>query len=770
MQKVFFGFPEHPADVVDSIMSGIQQYRDGRATRKVIPWNQLDGFTVHIIESIREAIRQCDYALFDVTSLNANVCYEIGFAAGLGKPVSLLLNSSVKDALLSQAQFGVFDTQRLKLYRNGSDISKLIDQTQDPFYLAPPPIELRHESPVFLQDFAAKNEFAVAYAAAVTEAGFHARTHDPEEDVRLPLHRAHREIASSAGVFLSLLPHHIVDSDHHNLRAYLLAGLADGLAVPHLILKYHDMIPPFDLRDDITALNDLGDLPLAVDHLKPSILEALQRYRAPKRIFATSHLSQLSVGSSVAENEFRRLDSYFIETREYFRALRGDAQLVVGKKGTGKTAIFWQLREKLHSNRANVVLDLRPDGYHLRKLNELVSVHFSEATHSHTMTAFWEYVLLLEIGHKLIEDAEFLVGRDARVREPYEALMRIYKDWDEAREGDFPERLLRLIKRLRTDLDLHIEDGSKQILTTPQITELIFKHDIRALRDAIIRYLALKQRTYILVDNLDKGWSATGVTTTDTTLVQALIDAGRKIQRDALRKDLQVNVCVFLRDDVYEFLMRDAADRGKDVPIRINWTDNDALLNLVNSRLVVSSGELAVDPPLQWENIASPFIGGQPSFDHIVHHAMHRPRAVLDIIELCLSNAAQAGHQVITADDMSKSLRSYSIELMQNFNFEVADVYPLADRAIYNFRNDTGIFEADEAYQILQSHIGEDADVQSLFDILLWYGFFGVKSKDGRDFYIFDVGENLDLLKAQAIDMHPARIVIHPMFRLALHQ
>ncbi|MBE9188768.1 hypothetical protein IQ270_30135, partial [Microcoleus sp. LEGE 07076] len=314
-----------------------------------------------------------------------------------------------------QAELGIFDTQRLKQYRNGADVSNLIDQTQDPFYQAPSPSELRHETPAYFQNFLSKTEFAAIYLLSLKESGLHYREHDPEEDVRLPLMRAHREVASSAGVFLSLIPSHVVDSEYHNLRAYLLAGLADGLGIPHLILKYGDFTPPFDLRDDVTPLPALNVLQEKVEAFRPQVMEALQKYRAPRRTISTSHLTQLSIGASAAENELRRLDSYFLETREYYRALRGEAQLVVGRKGTGKTAIFWQLREKLKSNRANFVLDLRPEGFDLKKLNELVAQHFSEATHSHTMTAFWEYVLLLEIAGRLIEDDEVLLGRDSRI-------------------------------------------------------------------------------------------------------------------------------------------------------------------------------------------------------------------------------------------------------------------------------------------------------------------------------------------------------------------
>ena len=770
MEMIFLGFPAAPSELSDSIEAGIKNYRNRQAAKRLLPWTELYGEAVHLVDSIRAAVKDSARCIFDITVPNANVFFEIGLAAGLGKPITLLVNSGIKDAMASQAALGIFDTQRLKLYLNGADVANLIDQSTDPYYTAESAGELKNEAPVYYQRLQSKIEFDTVYLTSIGALGLHHREHDPEEDWRLPLSRAHREVAASAGVYLSLLPDHIVGSESHNLRAYLLAGLCDGLGVPHLILRYGDFIAPFDLRDDIVPVSDLDGIVGHVDEFHKKVLEAFQAYRAPKRRISTSNLTRLSVGASTAENEFRRLETYFVETREYYRALRGEAQLVVGRKGTGKTAIFWQIAEKLKSNRANLVLDLRPDGFHLRKLNELIAANFSEATHSHTMTAFWEYVLLLEMAHRVLEDDEFMIGRDRRLETPYRHLESIYEDWDSSREGDFPERLLRLIKRLQTDLSSYVEEGQRIILTTPQITEIVFKNDIRRLRDAVLQYLEFKTQTSILVDNLDKGWNATGVTNADTMLVQALIDAGRKLQRDGLKRDVEITFCIFLRDDVYEFLIANANDRGKETAIKITWTDDTPLLTLLNQRLSASSAELGLPKSLQWADIAVPYIGGEKSFSFLARHAMHRPRALIDIVELAISIAAQAGHQLLTADDIQKAVESYSVELLQGINFEIADIFPAAARVVYSFVGTEDKFDPERAAAKLAEYIGDDGDVQRLFDILLWFGFFGVQNAKGKDVFIFDVGENLDLLKGQAQGTEHPKVVLHPMFRLALQR
>ena len=78
-------------------------------------------------------------------------------------------------------------------------------------------------------------------------------------------------------------------------------------------------------------------------------------------------LERLNLGASAAENELQELGYYFLETDEFRRTLRGEIKVVAGRKGSGKTALFAQLRDNLREDRSNVILDLRPEGFQLLK-------------------------------------------------------------------------------------------------------------------------------------------------------------------------------------------------------------------------------------------------------------------------------------------------------------------------------------------------------------------------------------------------------------------
>ena len=768
MRDAFYGYPAEPLELVDNIKAGIETFRGWRRTTKLRPWTEFDGTSSPIVKDVVRAIQECEASFFDITVPNPNVFYEIGYAVGLGKPIFLTLFEAWKGGIQRQVELGLFDTHRLKRYRNGDDLANIVRDAREPYQQSPPGITVDQTQPIFFQHHLEKIEFATSYFSAVKAQKLGLRTYDPAEDHRLPLDRAFREINSSGGAYLSLIPQTINGAEEHNLRAYLLAGIADGAGVPRAVLKYLDFTAPFDLRDGVVTVRDRSDIQTAVVDLVARIHERQQQMRVPARPLARSHLMNLSLGATAAENERLVLDHYFLETREFKRTLRGEARLVVGRKGVGKTAIFWQVRNRIRANRANLVLDLRPEGFQLRKLSEVIADSFSEATHSHTMTIFWEYVLYLELAHKILEDDYAVYARDSRLTGPYEKLRDAYENVDEFREGDFPERLLRLINRLRQELEGTGGIRAGKILTTPELTEVIYKTDFPRLRDIIVGYVALKKQTLVLIDNLDRGWTTAGVTTSDVRIVQCLMDAGRRIERAAGKSNVQISTVIFLRDDVYHWLINEASDRGKDSTVWVQWREPILLLQLVEARLQSACVELGIEPPLKFCDIAEGNVEGELIFDYLVRHCLRRPRSLLDIIELCLSNAALAGRTKITGDDAKRAVSSYSTDMLRDLNYEIRDVAPDADRIIYSYANESVRLDKRNIERIANRQLKDSGASERFVRMMLWFGFFGVIGSNGDENYIFDHGEDVQLLLSHAGKANNPIFCIHPLFRSAL--
>lgn len=146
-------------------------------------------------------------------------------------------------------------------------------------------------------------------------------------------------------------------------------------------------------------------------------------------------LDQVYCGDPTAENEAAQLDNYFLETEQFRRTMSGDLNIVLGRKGSGKSAIFIQARDKVRSNRNNVVVDLAPEGFQLIKLKEFVLEQLSLGTRKELIAAFWEYIIWLEIAYKLLEKDERLARNDLRLLAQYDRLQTAYRQRAEGYGG-----------------------------------------------------------------------------------------------------------------------------------------------------------------------------------------------------------------------------------------------------------------------------------------------------------------------------------------------
>jgi len=69
-----------------------------------------------------ESIQAAKCLVADVTVLNFNVSYEIGYAIGAGKRVVLIRNEAIESDYNERSIVGVFDTLGFKNYQNSDDL------------------------------------------------------------------------------------------------------------------------------------------------------------------------------------------------------------------------------------------------------------------------------------------------------------------------------------------------------------------------------------------------------------------------------------------------------------------------------------------------------------------------------------------------------------------------------------------------------------------------------------------------------------------------
>ena len=389
---VFVAYPSAEPALAGTVMDGVR--RANALPLPVIyePWPFNDVPGTPLVSPILEKIGDSPFVVAEIAYLNLNVVYEIGFAIGRRKRVFLIRHVGTPGDREIAKAVGIFDTLGYHEYKDQEDLKNRLAA-----HIEAVPLEfstaLNRKSRVYLIEPPNRCDDVAIMVSRIKKAGYgRYRSFTPDEDSRLSATDAIRQVAESSGVFVPLQDPSVSGANIHNIRCMFIAGLADGMNKPKLILSPTWYDTPLDIRDDAKTWHHPSDIHDYVADFCPRIVEYESQIE-PSGIDNTTLLQSLRIGDPRAENEMTTLDLYYLYIDQFERALRGEINLVVGRKGSGKTALFIRLRDEVRADKRNVVVDLKPEGYQLIRIKEDVLEHLAEGARQHLITAFWEYLI-----------------------------------------------------------------------------------------------------------------------------------------------------------------------------------------------------------------------------------------------------------------------------------------------------------------------------------------------------------------------------------------
>jgi len=761
----FIAYPSSPKEIGESIRATCEEIKRHHPSWKIQPWEANDIAGYCLTDPILEQIRNAKILIADVTRLNFNVAYEIGYAIGLSKRVFLVRNKSLTSDERLMRDVGLFDTMGYVEYSNSTHLVAIIKGITSfaPLPLSDAPVN-KHV-PVYIITPREKAEAEIRIISRVKKAGgIFFRSFDPVENARLSVRPAIEDVCSSIGIILPLLSSNRSDAIQHNLRCAFVAGLAHALEKEVLLLQAGGEPVPPDLRDYVQIFDTVDSINSMIADFVRRVTMRLQEEDDFVLSESPTPLADLFLGQSAAENEFTSLRNYYLQTEEFNRVANGNVNLVAGRKGSGKTALFFQTRNKIRNDKRNIVLDLNPEGFQLQKFKDLVLRHLEHGTKEHTVTAFWEYLFFLELAHKLIEKDHNAYLHDHFLRDHYTKVSMLYQAEPLLVEGDFAERMLKLTQSIAEAYEKQspsAASGNEHLLTRPQITEFLYLHNLRELRDAVIEYLKLKKGVWILFDNIDKGWHAHGIETEDLVILRCLMEALSKLRRELNRAEVACSTVVFLRNDVYELLIESMPDRGKISKIILDWTDPNLLREVLRRRFVSNIKDKSVEFATIWRNIAeSHMADGQESSQYVINRCLMRPRALIDLLNHAKAHAVNLRHAKILEEDFREGERAYSTDLINQIDLEIQDVYPDAQNSLYAFIEAPNLLDDKQLHTCLDRLSLPSEKYPKMTELFLWYSFLGILRDDGSTTYIYDV--NYEMRKLVALkNTRPANDLVY---------
>ena len=758
-----FLYPSQQEQVAATIEAAVRLLRERTPRNGWRTWKEFDTRGQLIFCKVCKSMRSSEVVIADVTTLNFNLLFELGFALGLELPVIPVRDTTILSSHDEFRQLGLLDTVGYVDFQNAEGLAEQLAARWPVDPIPNPKVELNRELPLFVIRAPFPTEGDVRLISTLKRSGLHFHSYDVVETPRLSLHEARRRINSSLAVVAHLLSPVRQGAIVHNARCALLAGLAMAAEKSVFLLQEDVVQQPIDYRDIVASYRSPEQVPRLLEPFIRDVINLLQDSPLGPANSPERFLERLDLGDMAAENEIGGLRSYFVRTAQYNEARRGTARLVIGRKGSGKTALFYGLLDSIPKGYSHLVIDLKPEGHQFTKLREAVLSQLSEGLQEHTLTAFWNYILLCEIAERIRDNDYSWAQRDPERWERFERLLQVYDGQVPADLGDFSERLLRQVDRLSARF---LEQARSGTLTGGELTQVLFRGDIRALDDALAPYLQEKENVWVLIDNLDKGWPTRGTRASDILILRTLMEATRKLQRQFEQRQVGFHSFVFLRNDIYDHLLRETSDRGKDTAISLDWDDEEVFKEIVKQRVRASTGTMEGFSDA-WGRICEPVVGTQESFHYITERTLMRPRDLLMFVHGAIGVAINRGHERVTEADLVKAEEAYSEDMLLGTAFELQDISPAMLDVLYAFSRCRSRLSRAEVERILSDSASTEAP-RNLMILLMWFGLLGVQEYDQDEpVYAYQVRYNVEKLLAP-LDRGRSSLVIHPAYRRAL--
>jgi hypothetical protein len=124
----FVAYPSNVREVREAILATVSRVGNLQRGLQLRPWEANDVPGKCLVDPILEEISNATFVVADISRLNFNVVYEVGFSIGKQKRVILLRNRAIKRDERLARETGIFDTIGYQNYANSEELAKyLID-------------------------------------------------------------------------------------------------------------------------------------------------------------------------------------------------------------------------------------------------------------------------------------------------------------------------------------------------------------------------------------------------------------------------------------------------------------------------------------------------------------------------------------------------------------------------------------------------------------------------------------------------------------------
>ena len=254
--KGFFAYPSTPTSIGETITTAIRKINGGQAV-KLTPWEECRTGGKIIIEEICRVIDDCDLFCADLTGLNPNVMFELGYAIAKNKRIWLIFDTTFSESKTKFDQLRILTTVGYRNYCNSEDIENAfyddqpfsdLDRTIYKDSIEPNLVPGERSTLLYLKS-RHDTESSRYVSKRVENPKIRVIVNDPKESSVQSLTWYGTKVYSVKGVVCHFTSQDREGANLHNARYALVAGMSFGMDKKLLMLEQGTSFVPIDYRD-----------------------------------------------------------------------------------------------------------------------------------------------------------------------------------------------------------------------------------------------------------------------------------------------------------------------------------------------------------------------------------------------------------------------------------------------------------------------------------------------------------------------------------------
>lgn len=772
MKTGFFAYPSEPLYIGETIEDAIDKINiSHKGITEIKSWKSLQISGKLIISSVLKAIDNCDFFCADLTGLNDNVLFELGYAITKKKPIWIVMDNSNENSNKRYQELNFFSTIGFSNYSNSKNIidSFIKEQkynSEETLFdiLTSNIVDNQDENALFYIKSQIDTNYSQDIINEIEDLKLPYLLDDPVEDKIEPLTWYFEKIFSVPAILVEFSSTFRVGHEMHNSKCAFLSGLALGYGLSLLMISEKPHSTPLDYRELLkkhTTRNECkNNVKPFLNSIHNDIAQLLVKKRARKsRQKQISELQKINFGEYIAEHENESLSEYYIETSHIQNLIKSEHNIIIGRKGSGKTATLYYLEKTLEKDVRNHICLIKPVNFEIDGLISLYTNLKDEFEKGYMIEAIWKFLIYSEISkslYSLIKKKPLYALNDEE-----NEFLEFIKQNSEVILTDFSTRLEQEISKLSA---IKVDSqGDYRI----KVSEILHDDIIMVLRRLIKSNMKSNGKLVVLIDNLDKSWRENTQLEVLSKFILGLLGVVGRIAKEFKgNKNEKIkftfHLTLFLRSDIFKYIMRSAREPDKIEFSRLSWNDPKILYRIIESRFEQLS-EIEVIADELWDKFITDNVSGVSTKEFIIDKIFPRPRDIIFFMTCAKNIAVSRGHSKIDSDDLLTAHQDYSNWIFKSILVENGITISQMKDFMYNLMGEDSVIEKDTIKQIaINSNIQFNSpdDFEHFMDHLVSLTIFGREIK--HSIYEFEYEFDNDIkLKALSNKLINSRFRIH---------